>query len=44
MDDKGIGDGSVQSGKCQDTKLFDHLMVVYLLGVIAVSFYALCAF
>jgi hypothetical protein len=41
MENQETANDSTQSGKCRDTKVFDRLMLIYFLGVIGVSFYAL---
>ncbi|MBI0582337.1 MAG: hypothetical protein JET69_04905 [Methanomassiliicoccales archaeon] len=44
MENEEAAKDSVQSGKCRDTRVFDRLMLIYFLGVIAVSFYAVFSF
>jgi len=41
MEEQGADGEPAKSGKCHDTWLFDRLMLIYVICVILLSFYAL---
>lgn len=41
MEENDVTNGPVHLDKCVNTRRFDHLLFAYILGIIAISFYAL---
>ena len=41
MEEHDAPQGSAHMSKCRDTRKFDRFLLVYFLGIIVISFYAL---
>lgn len=43
MEGSDVDNESAQSRKCHDTRRLNHFMLIYIIGVILISFYTLYA-